>query len=326
MNNILITSVGRRFELVMLWKASAQNLLGSDVKVFATDLAPELSPACHAADQCFEIVRCTDPSYPLLLLELCIEHNVKLVVPTIDTELLILSESLNLFESAGIKVVISSSEFIRDCRDKRRTAELFNSLSVNTPLIFDVGDLRYPCFMKPIGGSCSQGVKAIYSSADLCQNDISSSENIFQQLIPGDWIEYTVDLYYSFSSNLIGCVPRQRIEARGGEISKGIVRKDGVFSFVRHHFSFLEGARGPITLQLFTDSSRENFLAIEINPRFGGGYPMSHAAGVDYPGILIRELLFGENPVFIQSYKPDVLMLRHDAMISLDKASATLFQ
>ena len=52
--------------------------------------------------------------------------------------------------------------------------------------------------MKPIGGSCSQGVKAIYSSADLCQNDISSSENIFQQLIPGDWIEYTVDLYYSF--------------------------------------------------------------------------------------------------------------------------------
>ena len=79
MNNILITSAGRRFELVMLWKASAQNLLGSDVKVFATDLAPELSPACHA-DQCFEIVRCTDPSYPLLLLELCIEHNVKLVV------------------------------------------------------------------------------------------------------------------------------------------------------------------------------------------------------------------------------------------------------
>ena len=60
MNNILITSAGRRFELVMLWKASAQNLLGSDVKVFATDLAPELSPACHAADQCFEIVRCTD--------------------------------------------------------------------------------------------------------------------------------------------------------------------------------------------------------------------------------------------------------------------------
>ena len=107
-------------------------------------------------------------------------------------------------------------------------------------------------------------------------------------------------------------------------ISKGIVRKDGVFSFVRHYFSFLEGARGPITLQLFTDSSRENFLAIEINPRFGGGYPMSHAAGVDYPGILIRELLFGENPGFIQSYKSDILMLRYDAMISLDKASATL--
>ena len=163
MNNILITSAGRRFELVMLWKASAQILLGSDVHVYATDLAPELSPACQAADQYFEIVRCTDPIYPSLLLEKCIEYNVKLVVPTIDTELLVLAESLQLFESAGIKIVISSSEFIRHCRDKRRTADLFKSLSVNTPLIFDVGDLRFPCFMKPIGGSCSQGVKAVYS-------------------------------------------------------------------------------------------------------------------------------------------------------------------
>ena len=318
MNNILITSAGRRVELVRIWQSSARQLLGPCTKVYATDMAPEFSSACQVADECFKIVRCTDPDYPSLLLKKCIQYNVGIVVPTIDTELLVLAESLDLFESAGIKLVVSNPALILACRDKRRTADLFKSLSVKTPYIFDVNNLSFPCFMKPVVGSCSQGVKPLYSPSDLCPNDISNSENIFQELISCDWIEYTVDLYYSFSGKLICCVPRQRLEARGGEISKGIVRKDAVLSFVRQHFDYLEDARGPITLQLFTDPPRENFLGIEINPRFGGGYPMSHAVGVDYPATIISELVFGEKPEYFGDWKSDVLMLRHDSMIILE--------
>ena len=53
---------------------------------------------------------------------------------------------------------------------------------------------------------------------------------------------------------------------------------------------------------------------------------MSHAAGVDFPGMLIRELIFGENLDFIDFYKTDVLMLRYDSMISLDSVTSKLFQ
>ena len=118
------------------------------------------------------------------------------------------------------------------------------------------------------------------------------------------------------SGFLLGCVPRQGLEAK--EIQR-IVRKDGVLKFIHHHFNMLEGARGPITLQLFADPARENFLGIEINPRFGGGYPMSHAAGVDYPDMLIRELLLDEVPLVNDDLKYDILMLRYVSMISMDQ-------
>ena len=320
MSNILITSAGRRVELVQIWKSSAHNLLGSGIHVYATDLAPDLSAACQVADDCFKIVKCTDPKYPSLLLKICIQYSITLIVPTIDTELFVLAESAELFESAGIKLVVSSPQFIRSCSDKRRTADLFKSLSVNTPLILDVNNLDFPCFMKPVNGSCSQGIKRVYSSADLCLNDIQNPSNIFQELIPDDWIEYTVDLCYSMSGKLLRCVPRQRLETRGGEISKGITRKDGVLKFVRKYFDLLEGARGAITLQLFTDPARENFLGIEINPRFGGGYPISHAAGANYPDILIRDFLLGEVPEVEDDWKSDFMALRYDSMISLDGA------
>jgi carbamoyl-phosphate synthase large subunit len=70
-----------------------------------------------------------------------------------------------------------------------------------------------------------------------------------------------------------------------------------------------------VTLQIFVDPSRDQVLGIEINPRFGGGYPMSHAAGVDYPGMLIREYLLGECFNYDEAWEANLVMLRHDTMV-----------
>ena len=324
MNNILITSAGRRVELVGAWKKSAKKLFGPEVKVFANDLSPSLSAACQVADQCFEILRCTDPGFPETLLKQCLDHRVGLVIPTIDTELLALAEARSRFDSAGVQIVVSDPSLICQCRDKRFTANLFKTLSINTPAILDPKNLTFPCFLKPISGSSSQGAKPIFTSDDLCQSDMLKEDNLFQELIPIQWIEYTADLYYSKSGDLQACVPRQRLETRGGEISKGITRKDKVFHFLNDHFYRLNGARGVITCQIFTDPSRENVLGIEINPRFGGGYPMSHAAGVDYPGMLMREYLLDEILEKNDEWQSDLLLLRHDAMVVSETSSSVL--
>ncbi len=315
MNNVVITSAGRRVELLQAWKQSVAKLFGPNAKIYANDLQPALSAACQVADQHTQICGCTNPGYANQLLEQCLEHKVRLVIPTIDTELLPLAKARKAFEAAGIHIVISDQSLIRQCRDKRLTTNLFSHLSIETPALLDSSHLTFPCFMKPVSGSCSQGIKCIPSSEHLSASDLANTNNLFQELMPKGWIEYTADLYYTKAGDLRACVPRQRLEARGGEISKGITRKDNVYSYLKEHLKSLPGARGVITIQIFTDPARENFLGVEINPRFGGGYPMSHAAGVDYPTMLLREYLLNEDPAADDDWKENLLMLRHDAMV-----------
>lgn len=320
---ILITSAGRRGELVKIWKESALSILGPEARVYANDLKPSLSAACQLADQSFAICRCTEPAYPAQVLEQCLAHGIQLVIPTIDTELQALAEARDTFAAAGVQVVVSDPELVNQCRDKRRTAALFASLSIPTPKILDPAHLTFPCFMKPVGGSCSQGVKAIPSADHLAPVDTRNPDNLFQELVPGNWMEYTVDLYYSKSGDLLGCVPRQRLEVRGGEISKGITRKGKFLQSLKNYFAHLKGARGVVTLQIFVDPRREQLLGIEINPRFGGGYPMSHAAGAYYPAMLIREYLFGESLDFTEAWGANLVMLRHDTMVVSSSPVAT---
>ena len=321
---VLITSAGRRVELVQLWKQSAATLLGPDIKVYANDLKPSLSAACQVADDSFEICRCTSPNYSKEVLSQCLAHNVRLVIPTIDTELQVLAEARDEFESAGVHLIVSDPGLIRQCRDKRRTAALFESLLIQTPQILDPRNLVFPCFVKPLNGSCSQGIKSIPSADYLAPADIADQNNLFQELVPGSWIEYTADLLYSNHGDLLSCVPRQRLEVRGGEISKGITRKDNVFEYLKSRLARIEGARGVVTVQVFANPSREKFLGIEINPRFGGGYPMSYASGADYPAMLIKEYLLGESLEYDESWQKDVLMLRHDAMVFSEASNTSL--
>ena len=84
---ILVTSAGRRGELIKIWKESALAILGPKARIYANDLNPSLSAACQLADQSFAICRCTEPEYSAQVLEQCLAHGIQLVIPTIDTEL-----------------------------------------------------------------------------------------------------------------------------------------------------------------------------------------------------------------------------------------------
>ena len=72
------------------------------------------------------------------------------------------------------------------------------------------------------------------------------------------------------------------------------------------------GARGCLTIQVFADLAQDSFYGLEINPRFGGGYPLAYSAGARYPAWLIKEYLLGEEIDFYDQWEPDLLMLRYD--------------
>ena len=91
-----------------------------DVKILTTDLVPRMSSACHVSDGSFEVPLINDDSYIDSIFNLAVRENIGLIIPTIDTELQKLADERERFEAAGIHIVVSDSDFITQCRDKRK--------------------------------------------------------------------------------------------------------------------------------------------------------------------------------------------------------------
>lgn len=314
--NILVLSAGRRVELVQEFQRELKKVFSSAL-VFCTDMYPELSAACQVADDFFQVPRVSNPDYLDKILELCFQNNISLVIPTIDTELLLLAENRKRFSDIGIDVIISDLSLVELCRDKRKTATLFEALNVDQPAIFNRDNLSFPLFCKPYDGSCSVGAVAINSPEELTKDLLTNPKNIFMELVPKSFSEYTVDAYYDKSGFLISLIPRKRIEVRGGEVSKGVTRKNFVYKYLLDRVSHLDGARGCITFQFFVDEINQSIKGLEINPRFGGGYPLSYDAGANFPLYLISEYMLDKQLVFNDCWEANLTMLRYDAKVLL---------
>jgi len=314
MSNILITSAGRRVELVNSFKTECGKL-NRKLKVFCTDVNPELSSACQVADLYFRAPRVTSKEYIGFLKQTCADNSIVLIVPTIDTELLTLSEHREEFLKLGINIIISDKSIIQACSNKNYTTALLNKIDIKTPVIYDKKNLTYPCFVKPYDGSCSVGAFILNNKSMLTTDIFENSKNIFMELVPKNFDEYTVDVYFDKLGNLKSLVPRLRIATRAGEISKGLTSKGIVYDYLKAKLCNLKGVRGCINLQLFANLKEKSFKAIEINPRFGGGYPLSYAAGANFPKMLIQEYILKEDVNFKDDWENNLLMLRYDSKV-----------
>ena len=313
MRNLLICSAGRRVSLVSYFQEQAKELLGVDSRVHTTDLLPELAPACYVSDQAFKIVPIADPDYIDRLLELCISNRVKMVVPTIDTELLLLAKNKGRFAEAGIAVVVSSPELVTDCGDKMASNLLFERLGFRVPELVDMEEPRYPIFARPKHGSSSKDTFVIANEDYLSPFLANREYFVHQEFLPPErFEEYTVDIYYDRMANLRCAVPRRRMAVRGGEIAKGMTARNRVFEEVAEKMSHLEGAAGCVTLQVFLEKETGGIYGIEINPRFGGGYPLSYLAGANYPKMLIEEYLLNKEIGTFDAWEDGLLLLRYD--------------
>jgi len=312
--NILFTSAGRRVALIRHFKDTLK-ALSLDGIIVTTDLQPH-APAVFSGDHYELVPRVTDSGYIPLLLEICKKYEIRLLIPLIDTELLLLSENRHLFEEIGVVALVCSPEANRICRDKNKTASFFHSIGIETPVIyefekvFDDKDVSYPLFVKPFDGSCSVGAEVANSpfELELCLSRTKNS--IIQEYVEGE--EYTVDVLVDFDGCVRSVVPRLRLETRTGEVCKGItVKNAAIIDSTKHVAELLPGALGCLTIQCFlTPDGGLKF--IEINPRFGGGFPLSLAAGADFPRWII-EMMGGKDPeIVLDGWQDGVVMLRYD--------------
>lgn len=310
--NVLITSAGRRVSLLKAFRGACAQKGG---KAFAADTDP-LAPACVLADGAFRLPRVDAPGYAATLCDLVRVEGVRLVVPTIDTELKILSDLEEDLLAVGCVAVTSTRSFVEATADKWRTARLFSSLGIPAPRTWlpseaaaSLAELPDELIVKPRRGSASQGVLRVERAA--LQPAVRLAEDpIVQERLHGP--EVTIDVLFGEDGCLLHYVPRVRVKAIGGESVIGRTIEDQPFrETLRSALAALgrAGARFVVTVQLFLTTRGPIFT--EVNPRFGGGFPLGHAAGGLYPEWLVG-WVDGTPPVLqLGDYRRDLAMTRY---------------
>ena len=315
--NVMFTCIGRRVSLLNSFRKSARQLK-LNCRFVGTDTT-NLSSALQLCDHKYIVKPVGHRDYLKELLGIVRKEKVKLIVPTVDLDLKLLAVNKAKFEKLGCCVLISSPEVIDICQDKRETFRFLSKSGFDTPFTRSSGsalrkkDLRYPCFLKPWDGYAGRGSAIVRNRMELSFYAKTVPNCIVQDYINGD--EYTCDVFVDFEGKVRCVVPRKRLEVRSGEVSKAQVVKDPkIMESASKAVEALGAGPGVITVQLIKNGSGKINI-IEINPRFGGGVPLSIKAGANFPKWILQALMGKKPRIKFDGFKDNLVMLRWDSEV-----------
>lgn len=319
---VLLSSVGRRSQLIECFR-QALGELGVHGRVLGIDASPETAPAAYLVDRCFDVGRCCDPGFVDEVLKIAIEEDVCLIVPSIDTELSVYAANRERFLAQGITVAVSDPETVRIACDKVETHRWLVENGFPTPRQNNPNEVlrsplqwEFPLILKPRSGSSSVGVITVKSIVALRELAEGRQDLIVQEIARG--AEYTVNVLVQ-DGRCVCAVPHKRLETRGGEVSKGItVRDERLMQLATKIIERLPGARGALNVQCIVDADG-TINVIEINARFGGGFPLANRAGAKFPLWLLEPLL-GKPGTATAEWQDGLLMLRYDDAVFIPGA------
>lgn len=304
--NILFTCAGRRNYLINYFKEA----LNGNGQVVAVDM--QLSaPALVDADIARKVPGIYDSTYIPTLKKIIQEEKIDAVVSLNDLELPILSKHKEELENQGAKIIISNPDAIGIAFDKWRTFTFFKNIGIDTPKTYltiqdalaaiQDSELQYPLIIKPRWGSASISIDIVENEEELklayklqhikVKKSIlknASSEDIeksilIQEKIDGD--EYGIDILNDLEGNHYGSFVRKKLAMRSGETDKAVSIVDDRFSEIAKTIAENTGHIGNMDCDFFVKDDKVYYL--EMNPRFGGGYPFSHEAGINTPAIYV---------------------------------------
>jgi carbamoyl-phosphate synthase large subunit len=308
--NLLITCAGRRNYLVDYFK-EALHPIGGKVHVFNTDSD---SAAYWSADVPVISPFADDPTYPDFLENYCVTHDIRAVLSCMDVDLTILASVKEKFARMGIMVIVADSWVIDMAHDKWLTQQFlidhqFPTVSLFLDLVsaldaINRGKAHYPLFVKPRWGMGSLALFKAENERDLIfyfdkTNQAISGSHIhygmakeeqgsvlIQGMCPGQ--EYGLDIINDLHGDHIVTVVKQKIAMRSGETDIAVTVKNEQLEKLGANIATLTRHPGNMDVDVFWDGEKAYIL--EFNPRFGGGYPFTHAAGVNLPKAIVSWL------------------------------------
>lgn len=304
--NILLTSVGRRAYLVKYFKEVVGKL--GQVHVCNSD---DLTIAFKYADKSVISPLIYDENYIPFLIDYCKNNDIKIVVPLFDMDVLMLSKHKAELEEIGVKVIVSDEKFVSVCNDKWKTYEFLKENGFNVPKTYlsleetleaiEKGEISYPVVVKPRFGCGSLAVSMAESEEGLkyyyqrnkralertylkYESAMVQDKIIFQEKIKGQ--EFGVDIINDLDKNFVNAIVKRKIAMRAGETDiSETIENEAIFN-VAKKLGTLSGHIANLDCDIFVSDDGKIYV-LEMNARFGGGYPFSHMSGVDLPKAIV---------------------------------------
>ena len=286
MSGVLFTCSGQRVDIVTAFKRAGALTL-------ATDVNP-LAPALYYADEHAFVPRVDDPGYVGALRDLVVAHGIKLIVPLTDLDHGVLARGR---DELGALVLLPAPELVDALADKWLAHVMFEENGIGSPPTWlpDAlpDDLPFPVLVKARRGFGSRGIYRCRNRRELeFFLDYATEDSMVQACCAGE--EFSIDLFCDLESRCLNAVPRTMIESKGGESIKGMTIRDPELIEVGRHVSETLGLVGPANVQCFREPDG-TYQVTDINPRFGGAFPLPTAAGSRFPELALA-LAAGERP------------------------------
>jgi len=285
-SGVLFTCAGQRVDIVTAFKRAGARTLATDVN--------QLAPALYYADDHAFVPRVNEPGYVAALRALVDVHDISLIVPLTDLDHGVLARAR---DGLGALVLLPAPEIVDALADKWLAHLLFEERGIGSPATWlpDVlpDALEFPVLVKARYGFGSRG---IYRCADRRELDFflgyTDHDSMVQAACRGE--EFSIDVFCDLDGRCLNAVPRTMIESKGGESIKGMTIRDTELIEVGRHVSETLELVGPANIQCFREPDGTHRVT-DINPRFGGAFPLPTAAGSRYPELAIA-LAAGERP------------------------------
>jgi carbamoyl-phosphate synthase large subunit len=309
----MLTCAGRRHYLVQFFREALKNR----GRVFAGDATLE-APALQAADESFLLPPIKHSDYFEKLLDICQHKQVGLIIPLNDLELPYLARQRDRFLKIGTIPVVSSPEVIDICFDKFATFKFLQKLGISAPKTYlsleearkaiVQGKISFPLVVKPRWGSASIGieypeddeelelayrfVKKLLGKSFLAEVSSSDPERciLIQERLTGQ--EHGLDIINDLEGSYITTFVKRKLTMRAGETDRAVTVKSEEMKKLGEKIGQNLGHIGNLDCDVIV--GQEGLCVLELNPRFGGGYPFSQMAGANIPAALIAWANGGE--------------------------------
>ena len=279
------------------------------------------TPGFQHCDANYLLPDIVDPDYIPRVKEICRRESISGILSFFDPDVVELARHFDEFTAMGITPILPRFAIAEICFDKYKTFTWLREHQFETAATYltldealtaiSSGKLAYPLFVKPRFGFGSALTFRARNELELKAFFNYADNMIIQEEMHGDAIDF--DMLNDLQGRVISVIPWRKFRSRMGETEQARTFKDARVIEFGIRLGTALGHCGPLDADLFYKDG--SISVLEVNLRFGGGYPVSHLSGADFPAKIIRMIRGEEVTPDFGNFAEGTVMMKDNLVI-----------